>query len=82
LPTSDLRKYALNGTAKRRLSLRSKAVVVTSQPSVPPWWSKIPFQDLSTQEQEKLQRLRERWFDMSEQEQEDAINALRKRFGE
>ena len=61
---------------------RYASVVVTSQPAVPPWWSKIPFQDLSTQEQEKLQRLRERWFDMSEQEQQDATNALRKRFGE
>jgi len=61
---------------------RHASVVVTSQPAVPPWWSKIPFQKLSTQEQEKLQRLRERWFDMSEQEQQDAMNALRKRFGE
>lgn len=61
---------------------RYASVVVTSQPAVPPWWNKIPFQDLSTQEQEKLQKLRERWFDMSEQEQQDATNALRKRFGE
>jgi hypothetical protein len=57
-------------------------MVVTGQLAVPPWWSKIPFQNLSTQEQEKLQKLRERWFDMPEQEQQDALNALRKRFGE
>jgi hypothetical protein len=60
---------------------RSAPVVIIGQPPVPPWWSKIPFQDLSTQEQEKLQKLRDRWFDMSEQEQQDAMNALQKRFG-
>jgi len=57
-------------------------MVVTGQSREPPWWTRIPFQDLSSQEQEKLQKLRERWFDMSEQEQQDAMNALHKRFGE
>jgi len=61
---------------------RQAQMVVTGQSAVPPWWARIPFQDLSTQEQEKLQRLRERWFDMSEQEQQDAMNALHRRFGE
>ena len=56
-------------------------VVIIGQPPVPPWWSRIPFQDLSSQEQEKLQKLKDRWFDMSEQEQQDAMNALQKRFG-
>jgi hypothetical protein len=60
---------------------RYASVVIIGQPPVPPWWSKILFQDLSTQEQEKFQKLRERWFDMSEQEQQDATNALQKRFG-
>ena len=69
-------------TSEKKESQRYAQMVITGQLTVPPWWSKIPFQDLSTQEQEKLQKLRERWFDMSEQEQQDAMNALRKRFGE
>jgi hypothetical protein len=60
---------------------RSAPVVIISQPPVPPWWTRIPFRDLSSQEQEELRKLRERWFDMSEQEQQDAMNALQKRFG-
>jgi hypothetical protein len=60
---------------------RYAPVVIIGQPPVPPWWTRIPFQDLSSQEQEKLQKLRDRWFDMSEQEQQDATNALQKRFG-
>ncbi len=60
---------------------RSAPVVIIGQAPVPPWWTRIPFQDLSSQEQEKLQKLRDRWFDMSEQEQQDAMNALQKRFG-
>lgn len=60
---------------------RYAPVVIIGQPPVPPWWSRIPFQDLSSQEQEKLQKLRDRWFDMSEREQQDAMNALQKRFG-
>jgi hypothetical protein len=59
---------------------RSAPVVIIGQPPVPPWWTRIPFQNLSSQEQEKLQKLRDRWFDMSEQEQQDAMNALQKRF--
>lgn len=61
---------------------RYAPVVIIRQPPVPAWWTRIPFQDLSSQEQERLQELRERWFDMSEQEQQDAMNALQKRFGE
>jgi hypothetical protein len=62
-------------------SPQSAPMVVIDQSREPPWWARIPFQDLSSQEQEKLHKLRERWFDMSEQEQQDGMNALQRRFG-
>ena len=62
-------------------SPQSAPISVTDRSREPPWWARIPFQDLLSQEQEKLQKLRERWFDMSEQEQQDAMNALQRRFG-
>ena len=80
-PASDAGSRPVT-TSEKKQSPRYAQMVITGQVAVPPWWSKIPFQDLPTQEQEKLQRLKERWFDMSEQEQQDAMNALRKRFGE
>jgi hypothetical protein len=79
-PASDARSGSVV-TSVTKEGPRHAQMVIRDQPAVPPWWSKIPFQDLSTQEQEKLQKLRERWFDMSEQEQQDAMNALQKRFG-
>jgi len=69
-------------TPEKKENSQYAQMVITGQSMVPPWWINIPFQDLSTQEQEKLQRLKEHWFRMSEQEQQDVMNALHKRFGE